>query len=47
MHFNASLAAQTALTYLSLFGLKVLGAIILWFVGRWLIRLECGQLFIQ
>lgn len=39
MHFNASLAAQTALTYLSLFGLKVLGAIILWFIGRWLIRL--------
>jgi small conductance mechanosensitive channel len=29
---------QTALTLLTAFGLKVLGAIVLWFVGRWLIR---------
>lgn len=29
---------QTGLTLLTAFGLKVLGAIVLWFVGRWLIR---------
>ena len=29
---------QTGLTLLTAFGLKVLGAILLWFVGRWLIR---------
>ncbi len=34
---NASI--QTGLTLLTTFGLKVLGAIVLWFVGRWLIRL--------
>ncbi len=34
---NATL--QTGLTLLTAFGLKVLGAIVLWFVGRWLIRL--------
>lgn len=34
---NASI--QTGLSLLTAFGLKVLGAIVLWFVGRWLIRL--------
>lgn len=34
---NASI--QTGLALLTAFGLKVLGAIVLWFVGRWLIRL--------
>lgn len=29
---------QTGLTLLTAFALKVLGAIVLWFVGRWLIR---------
>ncbi len=29
---------QTGITLLTAFGLKVLGAIVLWFVGRWLIR---------
>jgi len=29
---------QTGLALLTAFGLKVLGAIVLWFVGRWLIR---------
>ncbi len=29
---------QTGLAILTAFGLKVLGAIVLWFVGRWLIR---------
>ena len=33
---NATL--QAGLTLLTAFGLKVLGAIVLWFVGRWLIK---------
>jgi small conductance mechanosensitive channel len=37
MNFNA--AVQTGLALLTAFGLKILGAIVLWFVGRWLIRM--------
>lgn len=36
--------SQIALTYVTDIGLKVLGAIIFWIVGRWLIGLACSLL---
>jgi len=39
MDFNPSTTLQTGLTLLTAFGLKVVGALVLWFICRWLIRL--------
>jgi small conductance mechanosensitive channel len=42
MNLDLTAATQTALALLTAFGLKILGAIVLWFVGRWLIRLAAN-----
>jgi small conductance mechanosensitive channel len=38
MNLNASGAVQTGIALITAVGLKILGAIILWIIGRWLIR---------
>jgi small conductance mechanosensitive channel len=48
MNFNPSVVMQTVTTMLTTVGLKILGAIAIWIVGRWLIaltlRLTAGAL---
>ena len=39
MDFDLKGMADTATALLTAFGLKILGAIVAWFIGRWLIRL--------
>jgi small conductance mechanosensitive channel len=39
MHFNVNAMMQTATSMLTTVGLKILGAIAIWIVGRWLIGL--------
>ena len=39
---NLENLSQTVLVWLTAFGLKVLGAIVLWVVGRWLIYFAVG-----
>ena len=40
MNFNFNAMMQTATTILTSVGLKILGAIVIWIVGRWLISLS-------
>ena len=40
MNFNFSAMTQTATTLLTTVGLKILGAIAIWIIGRWLISLS-------
>ena len=40
MNFNFSAMIETATTLLTTVGLKILGAIAIWIVGRWLIGLS-------
>ncbi len=39
MNVTASNAVQNGIAILTAVGLKILGAIVLWFIGRWLIRI--------
>jgi len=39
MNFNLNAVTQTVTTMLTTFGLKILGAVAIWIVGRWLITL--------
>src|ERR1700722_3718986 len=40
MNFNLTAMMQTVTTVLTAVGLKILGAIVLWMIGRWLISLS-------
>ena len=40
MNLNFSAMTQTATTLLTTVGLKILGAIAIWIIGRWLISLS-------
>ena len=39
MKFDVPTTAQTVLALLTALGLKILGAVVIWFIGRWLIRM--------
>jgi small conductance mechanosensitive channel len=40
MNFNFTAMTQTVTAVLTAVGLKILGAIVLWMIGRWLISLS-------